>query len=98
MKKLKFLALAAFFSLSMAATANDVEGVKNIDPEERVEQIETRVHEIWKMDFSQMDKVEKVAIRTELKELKKEVKGLDSKVSISIGAIIIILLILIIIT
>lgn len=98
MKKIKFLIVAAFMSVSIAATAAETEP-KTIDPEVRAEQIETRVHEIWKMDFAKMEKVEKLAIKQELKAIKKELKadGLDDKVSISIGAIIIIILVLILI-
>ena len=102
MKRVKFYALAFVFSVaSLAASAAGLESTEAAtDPEVRVEQIENRVHEIWKMDFSKMEKVEKVAIKEELKALKKEIKsteGLDSRVSISVGAIIIILLIIILI-
>ena len=99
MKKLKFYVLALVFGFaSLTASASEV-ATKPTDPEERIEQLENRVHEIWKMDFSNMEKVEKVALKEELKQIKRELKttGLDSKVSISVGAIIIILLIIIII-
>jgi hypothetical protein len=99
MKKIKFFILAALFSVSMAATASEGETTNTIEPGERAIQIENRVHEIWKMDYSKMDKVEKLALKSELKAIKKEMKaeGLDDKVSISIGAIVIIILLLIII-
>ena len=102
MKKLKFYSLTLVFSFaSLVASASEVESTEPAtDPEVRVEQIENRVHEIWKMDFSKMDKVEKIALKEELKSMRKEIKsteGLDNKVSISVGAIIIILLIIIII-
>lgn len=102
MKKLKFYALTLVFSFaSLVVYASEVESTEPAtDPEVRVEQIENRVHEIWEMDFSQMDNVEKVALKEELKSMRKEIKsaeGLDSRVSLSVGAIIIILLIIIII-
>ncbi|WP_424961342.1 hypothetical protein [Ekhidna sp.] len=100
MKKIKYALFIGLIGLtSLSATASETDP-KNTNPKERVEQLESRVHEIWEMDFSDMDKEEKAAIKLELKEIKKELKeeGLDSKVSISIGAIIIILLLLIIIT
>lgn len=86
--------------LTSYVQAAEIDGEKETDPQERVEQLEKRVHEIWEMDFSDMDKEEKATLKVEIKEIKKELKqtGLDSKVSISIGAIIIILLLLIIIT
>ena len=98
MKKIRTLFIALFISASTMAMASDA-NVETTDPEIRAEQIENRVHEIWKMDFSEMDKVEKLQLKQELKSLKKELKtsGLDDRVSISIGAIIIILLIIIII-
>lgn len=99
MKKFRTFTIAAMLFFSFMAFASETEP-KLSDPEVRAEQIELRVQEIWKMDFSTMENVEKMQLRKELKSLKKELKteGLDSKVSISLGAIIIILLILIIIT
>ena len=84
------------FGSSAFAAGNEV---STVDPEVRAEQLENRVHEIWKMDFSKMENAEKLQIKQELKSIKKELKtsGLDDRVSISIGAIIIILLIIIII-
>lgn len=57
-----------------------------------------RVDEIKAMDFSTMEKAEKKAVRSELKEIKKEAKDLGGGVYLSVGAIIIILLILILLT
>ena len=98
MAKLRLLFLGLFFVAgSFAASASDAPAN---NPETRVIQIENRVKEIWKMDFSEMDKGQKLEIRKELKALKKEMKttGLDDKVSISVGAIIIILLVIILIS
>ncbi len=100
MKKIKYLTFICAFALASFASANETDPKKEIDPQERVEQLENRVHQIWEMDFSDMDKEEKAALKVEVKEIKKELKqaGLDSRVSISIGAIIIILLLLILLT
>ena len=103
MKKVKYLLLVCAFTLTSLTTlaAESTDPKKEIDPKERAEQLKKRVYEIWEMDFSDMDKEEKTEIKLELKEIKKEIKktnGLDSKVSISIGAIIIILLLIIIIS
>ncbi|MEQ8903850.1 hypothetical protein [Ekhidna sp.] len=100
MKKIKYLIFSGLISLtSLSASAGEPD-TKNTDPRERVEQLENRVQEIWGMDFSNMDKVEKAALKVEVKDIKKELKqaGLDTKVSISVGAIIIILLLLILLT
>ena len=63
MKKIKYLAFIGLISLtSVAASASETDP-KNTDPQTRVEQLENRVHEIWEMDFSEMDKEEKATLR-----------------------------------
>ena len=49
------------------------------------------------MDKSNLTRVEKKALRSELKELKQQARGLDQGVYLSVGAIIIIILLLILI-
>ena len=56
-----------------------------------------RVNEIQAMDKSNLTSDEKRALRKELMGLKKQADGLDKKVYLSIGAIIIIILLLILI-
>ncbi|EIM77051.1 hypothetical protein A3SI_06984 [Nitritalea halalkaliphila LW7] len=63
----------------------------------RAEEISERVDEIKDMDFSAMTSTERKEVRKELKALKKEAKKQEG-VYLSVGAIIIILLILILIT
>lgn len=60
-------------------------------------QIITRVNEIQAMDKSNLTPDEKKSLRKELMGLKKQASGLDSKVYLSVGAIIIIILLLILI-
>jgi len=60
-------------------------------------QIIQRVNEIQSMDKSNLSPDEKKALRKELTGLKKQAEGLDSKVYLSVGAIIIIILLLILI-
>lgn len=99
MKNLRRLMLISVFALgSLAVSANDIES-KDPNPQVSSERIENRILEIWRMDFNSMDKSEKLELKEEVKNIKKELKttGLDSKVSISVGAIIIILLLLILI-
>ena len=62
----------------------------------RMEVLERRIEEIQAMDLSKLNRAEKKALRMEVKEIKKEA-GLDDKVTISVGALIIIVLLLIII-
>ncbi|WP_192347574.1 hypothetical protein [Algoriphagus sp. Y33] len=106
MKKV-FAVFALFLStqLVMAASSNDND-TKNKKGEtelteaqkERLTEIEARVDEIKAMDFSTMSRDEKKNVRMELKEMKKEAKRAGGGVYISVGAIIIILLILILVT
>ena len=99
MKGIKHLIITMIFVfISMGVSANENHTPKTT-PEEKAIQMKRRVQEIWKMDFSDMEKAQKLEVKHELKEMKKELKtsGLDTKVSISVGAIIIILLLIIII-
>ncbi len=59
--------------------------------------IVTRVSEIERMDKTNLNASEKKSLRKELKEMKKAADGLNSKVYLSVGAIIIIILLLILI-
>jgi len=89
--------LSLFCSSAMAYDALD----KKNDPQERVYELENRVHEIWKMDFAEMKNIEKQALRNEVKSIRKEiksVKSLDDKITISVGLVIIILLLLILLS
>lgn len=104
MKKLfAILALFASTQLLVAAPANDENSKKGKTElteaqKERLAEIEARVDEIKAMDFSTMSKEEKKDVRMELKDMKEEAKRAGGGVYISVGAIIIILLILILVT
>jgi len=57
----------------------------------------TRLSEIQSMDKSNLSAGEKKNLRNELKDMKKAADGLNSRVYLSVGAIIIIILLLILI-
>ncbi|MCE7056311.1 hypothetical protein LZF95_16635 [Algoriphagus sp. AGSA1] len=104
MKKL-FVILAMMFSAQMliAAPVKDENSKKDKTEltdaqKERLAEIEARVDEIKAMDFSAMSNEERKDVRMELKEMKKEARRAGGGVYISVGAIIIILLILILVT
>ena len=59
--------------------------------------IVARVNEIDNMDKTTLSVSERKALKSELKDLQKQANGLDQKVYLSIGAIIIIILLLILI-
>ena len=98
---LSILLLLTFMSpIAMAGEAKDRPEKPELTVEEqaRMKEIEQRVEEIRAMEFSEMPKEELRDIRTELKELKREAKQNGGGIYLSVGAIIIILLILILIT
>ncbi len=104
MKKL-FAIIALVFSTHMlvAAPANDENSKKEKTElteaqQERLAEIQLRVDEIKAMDFSEMSKDEIKDVRMELKDMKKEAKREGGAIYISVGAIIIILLLLILLT
>ncbi|SDY62122.1 MULTISPECIES: hypothetical protein [Rhodonellum] len=103
MKKIAYL-LSVMFLFSAFAPAAMAKGVKKEKTEltaeqlVRVGEIESRVAEIKSMDFSEMSKAEKNSVKTELKEMNKEARALNNGVYLSVGAIIVILLIVILLT
>lgn len=106
--KLKITLLAAMMLLlatvstraaSFSTPVTEPTKVTNeLTPEQkaRIEAIEKRVMEIKKMDKSSLTKAERKALKSELKDMKKEAKALRGGVYLSVGAIIIIILLLII--
>lgn len=102
MKKLIYT-LILMLTLSTTVTsvfANDGKAPKTeLTAAQKAElaRIISRVDEIKAMDKSNLTKVERKALRNEVKEMKKRANGLNSGVYLSVGAIIIILLVLILI-
>jgi hypothetical protein len=64
---------------------------------ERLSEMESRVNEIKAMDFREISKDERKEIREELKSMKAEARENGNGIYLSVGAIIVILLILILI-
>lgn len=65
---------------------------------ERAVEMQTRLDEIKSMDFKSMSKTEKKDVRKELRDMKEEAKRANNGIYLSVGAIIVILLILILVT
>lgn len=103
MKKLVYsLAIFFVFALSMNPVMAADKKAKN--PSElsaadqvKLQNIMDRVTEIKKMDKSHLTKVERKALRSELKDMKNQARALSGGVYLSVGAIIIIILLLILI-
>lgn len=103
MKKIaSFLSIMFLFTaLAPAAMAKDAKKEKTeLTAEEqlRLEEIDSRLAEIKAMDFADMDKMERLEIKNELKDIKKEARELGGGVYLSVGALIIIILLLILLT
>ena len=99
MKKTIYLLATAFIMAlaSPAVMAKDTKPAMTEQQKLRIEQIERRVEEIKNIDRSTLSRQERKDLRKELLEMKKEAKANSGGVYLSVGAIIIILLILILI-
>ena len=97
-KKIYLLATALMFVLAMPSAMAKGENAKPAMTERqiaRVEEITSRIEVIKSMDRSELSRQERKDLRNELLEMKKELKASNGGVYLSVGAIIIILLILI---
>lgn len=90
------IGLAAPIS-SQAAPAPVHASTPSETPEAMIARIGARVAEIEQMDKSELSNAEKRALKKELKKMYKQADGLDKKVYISVGAIIIAILLLLLI-
>jgi hypothetical protein len=99
MKKKQYLfATALFFVFSYTSVIAKEKNTKPAMTESqiaRVEVITKRIDEIKSIDKSQLSLKERKNLRNELIEMKKELKATNGGIYLSVGAIIIILLILI---
>ncbi|MCH7414878.1 hypothetical protein MM213_15365 [Belliella sp. R4-6] len=103
MKKIAYFLSIVFLFMAFAPTAiaKDSKKEKEVltaEQQERLDEINLRVEEIKSLDFADMTKAERKEVRKELKEMKVEAKEMGNGVYLSVGAIIIILLILILLT
>ncbi len=99
-KKIYFLATALMLMLSAPSVmAKDAKSKPEMTENQKVRfaEITRRVEEIKSMDRSELNRDERKALRSELQEMKKEAKAMNGGVYLSVGAIIIILLVLILI-
>ena len=99
-KRIYFLALAFMLMLSAPSVmAKDAKSKPDMTENQkaRLVEITRRAEEIKSMDRSELNREERKALRNELQEMKKEAKAMSGGVYLSVGAIIIILLVLILI-
>ena len=94
------LLLAMCLTMVMPAFAADVTPIANTENpsnDVRAGQLMTRLKEIRNMDKSNLTSSEKKALRKEVRAMKKEVRKNQNGIYLSLGALIIIVLLLIII-
>lgn len=104
-RKTLLLSFALFLSstFSFAASGDEKLTKENINSKTktqitaRMEVLEKRVDEIKSIDFSILEKSEKRALKDELKEIKKEM-AIGGYITISVGALLLIVLLVILLT
>ena len=98
MKKILTI-LALFLSVQFVNATSEKDPKKELTEAQqiRLAEMEERLEEIKAMDFKSMSKDEIKSVRSEMKEMKEEAKKAGNGVYLSVGAIIIILLILILV-
>lgn len=96
--KAKLTLLTFFLFLNIGATYATEADAKPSVNQQRAEQLVQRVQDIRKTDFSTLSQEEKSELKEELKSMKREMKtlALDDTVTLSVGALVIIILLLII--
>lgn len=98
MKKILTI-LALFLSVQFVNATPEKDPKKELTEAQqiRLAEMEERLEEIKAMDFKSMSKDEIKSVRSEMKEMKEEAKKVNNGVYLSVGAIIVILLILILV-
>ena len=94
--RIAILSLAILFG-SVGANAAMVNPSDSAKDAAIYSHIITRVNEIQSMDKTTLNDNKKAELRKELKQMRQQAAGLDKKVYLSVGAIIIIILLLILI-
>ncbi len=93
-KSLFIAAMMALASPAFAVTAGPV-ALTEETPEQKVERLHKRIEEINAMDRSKMSRAEKKALKKEVRQIREEAKALSGGVYISVGALLIIILLII---
>jgi hypothetical protein len=103
MKKLNIYLMAIFLSLTFipsdlkAKESTESSILSESENEAKAKALLSRLFQIKEMDFSKLDVSEKKSLRMEVRSIRDELKTTSGGIYLSVGAIIIILLILILI-
>jgi hypothetical protein len=97
MKTVKYILVILVLFLAAPVAANVVsDSSVRVETEARVIQLKQRLAEVKAIDRSTLTSDEKKALRQEKRELKKEMKVISGGVYVSVGALILIIILLII--
>ena len=106
MKKITFVVMAIFLSLTFYPTLSNAATTKNVAPSSMVattpkQSAETqallkRIDQIDKLDKSNMKSSEKKALRKEVRSIKKQLQASGEYVYVSVGVIILVVVLLIV--
>jgi hypothetical protein len=106
MKKITFIVMALFLSLAFYPVQSDAATSKKIEPSSVVvpkpaesaeaKALFSRLEQIEKMDKSNMKASEKKVLRKEVRSIKKQLDAMGGYIYISVGAAILIVLLIII--
>jgi hypothetical protein len=91
----KVVMLIAILAASTPAATFAAEKPAKVATEERATELKNRLEEIKSFDTKNLTRAEKRALRTEVKQIKKEMAEISGGVYLSVGAIILIALLLI---
>jgi hypothetical protein len=91
---LRSLMLMAILAVA-APTVNAAPTVDPVEQKAEIQRLENRLEEIKAIDKTKLNKEEKKALRGEVKQIKKEIKAVSGGVYLSVGAILLIALLLI---
>lgn len=87
--------LIGMLAIASPAFCDAVTTIPSETTEQRVNRLQNRLEEIRSMDSKQLTRQEKKALRGEVKAIKKEMAAISGGVYLSVGAIILIALLLI---
>jgi hypothetical protein len=95
MRSLFVMVLMALASPTFAATTTEPVTTPTETPEQKLERLQKRLEEIEGMDRNKMTRTERKALKREVREIRDEVKALSGGVYLSIGALLVVVLLLI---
>ena len=94
MKKSGIAGMLMFLMMGTASIAAEVNHDNTAKSSKNAEQLVNRLHEIKSMDIKHMDRTEKKSLRKEVLTIKKELRAQEPVLYISLGAALLVVLLL----